>query len=230
MGYLFVLNIFYYMNELLLFYQRKIRVLCSVLVCSLVLSSCLWNKNKNTESGNNDFPKSGISEIDTLLTYPASEGKFYIKFAENKLFIIPDGMSECNDTIVHEIEKSYLYDTSMIGDLNSDGFPEIITIFKSPDKSGNRILCYSSNNGKSISQVYVQDIADNDKINEGYIGYAEMEIVENCFCIRFPLFDFSGNGYERRGKIRQVQYVLKDGEACPYLYVDKFYEYDDPSK
>lgn len=127
----------------------------------------------------------------------------------------------------HDI-KGYHVTGAEIGDLNGDNYPEIFVYLKA-DEMGNqmKLIGYSSNNGKSMSQVYLpqpDEVAD-AAAYQGFRGFDEMSIVENNFCRRFPVIENKDGALYMNGMMRQIQYKLVDGEACRRLEIDRYYEY-----
>ena len=61
--------------------------------------------------------------------------------------------------------------------LNIDGFPEILiyTVSAGSGSYGN-VIGYSVNNGKSISQIYFPELAENKEASSGYMGHDEFAI------------------------------------------------------
>lgn len=45
-----------------------------------------------------------------------------------------------------------------------------------------KLIGYSVNDGKSVSQVHLPEISGNKEVDIGYMGHDEMAIVENSFC------------------------------------------------
>ena len=142
----------------------------------------------------------------------------------NILTIFPFGLSIKNDAVTHEIDGTVI--NAEIEDLNSDGFPEVL-IYITSEGSGSYgdIIGYSVNNGKSISQISFSPVAENDKLKKGYMGHDEFAIVETTLVQRFPIYRKNDANAEPTGKIRQIQYKLKDGEASRIFVVDKVIEY-----
>jgi hypothetical protein len=101
----------------------------------------------------------------------------------------------------------------LTGDIDSDNHPELVIVTKSGDNEEGTAYIYSSNNGKSISQVYLPELNDNPNALGGYGGYDEYAIGENAFLRRFPLFD----GEKKSGTYREFQYRLVKGEASKIL-------------
>ncbi len=141
-----------------------------------------------------------------------------------KLIIQPENLEIDNQQVEHVI-KGWVRDAE-IEDLNSDGFPELLVYVQSSVNGTHSYpIAYSVNNGKSMSQVYFPDPNENPDISDGYHGYDEFTLVETKLGHRFPVFSQAENGWENTGKIRQITYIMKDGEASRYFAVDQIYEY-----
>ena len=149
---------------------------------------------------------------------------FFVEVYGNKLTIQPIGLSVDNQTVEHEIEGTVM--NAEIGDLNTDGFPEVLVYVQSVGSgSYGSIIGYSVNNGKSMSQVYLPEITENQAANAGYMGHDEFAIVENTFVRRFPIYKPGDVNAKPSGGLRQIQYKLKEGEALRQLVVDRIVEY-----
>ena len=141
-----------------------------------------------------------------------------------KLIIQPYGLEIDNSKIIIEIDGSVT--NAEIEDMNSDGYPEILiyTVSTGSGSYGN-VIGYSVNNGKSISGISFPNIADNPKANVGYMGHDEFAIAENTLVHRFHTYNSDDNNATPTGYIRQIQYKLKEGEACRQFVIDKILEY-----
>ena len=111
-----------------------------------------------------------------------------------------------------------------VGDLNGDGFYEIL-IFTQSVGSGSYgdVIAYSSNRGKSWSEVSYPELSD--KLKQGYMGHDEFELVDNVLVRRFPLYLKNDSNANPKGKIRQIQYAMKNGEASRQFVVSKVNEF-----
>lgn len=149
---------------------------------------------------------------------------FEINLIGKQLTIQPSGLTVDNTKIIKQIEGTIT--NAEIGDLNGDGFPEVL-IYITSDGSGSygTVIGYSVNNGKSISEIYMPNIADNPKAKKGYMGHDEFAIVESSLCQRFPTYNPQDTNSNPTGKMRQIQYKLKDGENSRVFVVDKIIEY-----
>ena len=141
-----------------------------------------------------------------------------------QLTIQPSGLKIDNKKIVLEVVG--VVNNAEIGDLNSDGFPEIL-IYTTSAGSGSYgdVIGYSVNNGKSISQIYFPPIAENKKINEGYSGHDEFSIVKKLLVQRFKTYKTGDSNSNPTGQIREIQYKLKNGEATKEFAVEKVIEF-----
>ena len=201
----------------------------SFVLCALLMS-CSFSKNE----------KCGVSdtavkeEADTLrqemglsrnLTYPGSKISFKVETKGDSLIIQPSGLSVSNEVLYHDI-TGYTVINAEIGDLNVDSYPEVFVYLVS-DGSGSygKLIGYSVNNGKSVSQVYLPEISENNEVNKGYMGHDEMAIVENTFCQRFPIYKEGDSNANPTGGTRQIQYKLVDGESGRILKIDKVMDF-----
>lgn len=140
------------------------------------------------------------------------------------LTIQPKGLGVDNTKLEHQIEGEVV--DAEIGDINSDGFPEIFIYTKSAGSgSYGNLIGYSVNNGKSVSQIYFPEISENKKANVGYMGHDKFTLVETTLTRRFPIYNEGDTNSKPTGKTRQVQYKLRNGEAGRKLVVDKVIEF-----
>ncbi|MCZ8373521.1 PliI family lysozyme inhibitor of I-type lysozyme [Phocaeicola sp. KGMB11183] len=199
--------------------------LSSFVLCALLMS-CSFSKNEKS-SASDTTVKEGVDSVkqeisfNTELTYPGSNISFKVNTKGDSLIIQPSGLSVSNETLYHDI-TGYTVVNAEIGDLNIDSYPELF-VYLTSDGSGSygKLIGYSVNNGKSVSQVYLPDISENDEVSKGYMGHDEMAIVENTFCQRFPIYKEGDSNANPTGGIRQIQYKLVDGESSRILKIDK---------
>ena len=149
---------------------------------------------------------------------------FFIELYDKKLTIQPVGLTHDNTIAEHLIEGTVV--GAEVGDLNIDGFPEVMVYLQS-DGSGSygSVIGYSVNNGKSMSMINMPNVADNSEINVGYMGHDEFAIVESTFNQRFPIYKPGDSNAKPTGGMRQIQYKLVNGENMRQLVVDKVVEY-----
>jgi hypothetical protein len=141
-----------------------------------------------------------------------------------ELTIESEGLEVDNTPAVHSIQG--WISGAETEDLNSDGSPELLIYIRSTE-GGNlcRVIGYSVNAGKSMSQVSLPELMENPEASQGYIGYDEFAIVETSLVRRFPIFEWDGSTYEPTGKTRQIQYRLEEGEALRHFRIESITEF-----
>jgi hypothetical protein len=140
------------------------------------------------------------------------------------LTIQPNGLSIINDPLTDSIDGSVT--NAEIGDINADGFPEVLVYTNSAGSgSYGNVIGYSSNNGKSMSSIYMPPITDNNKAAIGYMGHDEFTIGEGRLLRRFPVYHSSEPNSNPSDTIRQIQYKLINGEASRKFVVDKIIQF-----
>ncbi len=139
----------------------------------------------------------------------------------NSFTITPAGLAEDNRPITMEIIGTITRIET--GDINVDGSPEIYIYAK--DGDGTNLIAYSANRKKSLSQIYLLDLKDDEKHAPGYRGRDEFAVVENSLARRFPIFAADPADPKPTGKMRQLQYNLHPGEAGWVLKVGKATEF-----
>jgi hypothetical protein len=138
--------------------------------------------------------------------------------------IKPSGLQIVNDEIKKNIDGE-VYGAE-IGDLDIDGSPEVYVYVR--DRSGAKrssLVAYSANKKKSLSEIAIPEIDPKSKEFAGYNGDDEFAVVESRLARRFPIFEGTGAIAKKTGKMRQIQYKLKQGEATWQLTVEKTTEF-----
>jgi len=150
---------------------------------------------------------------------------FKVTALKDHLTIQPAGYELDNAEVSKEIEGMSVTNAE-IEDLNSDGYPEIL-IYLNSDGSGSygTVLGFSSNKNKSMSEISFPSVADNPKANKGYMGHDAFAVVETALSHRFPIYLDGDTNSSPTGKMRQIQYKLKDGEASRVFVIDKITEF-----
>jgi len=141
-----------------------------------------------------------------------------------QLSIQPKGLEIDNDTISFVLDGQVV--NAEIEDMNSDGFPELLiyTVSAGSGSYGN-VIGFSVNNGKSMSQIYFPDLSENKDAFAGYMGHDEFAIVETSLARRFPIYKEDDTNSNPTGGTRQIQYILKNGEAGRLFVIDKTIDY-----
>ncbi len=138
-----------------------------------------------------------------------------------ELTLQPFGLKTDNNKFTLQIEGAVT--DAEIGDLNSDGFPEVLIYTRSAGSA--KVLGFSVNNGRSLSQISFPNIQDNPKANEGFMGHDEFALVENTLVQRFRIYKQGDTNNQPTGNYRQVQYKMKNGEASRKFVLDKIIEF-----
>ncbi len=113
-----------------------------------------------------------------------------------------------------------------VADLNVDGSPELYVYITLPgDNARGKVLAWSANKKKSLSEIYVPELAPGDPKLKGYRGHDEFAVVENILARRFPIYKDGDVDAKPSGGMRQFQYKLTAGEAGWKLRLDKTIEY-----
>ena len=130
----------------------------------------------------------------------------------NALRIEPQGLKTKNDLITREIEGTV--SGAEVADLNADGSPEVyVYVTSAGSGSYGSLVAYASNRKKTLTEIYLPPLEENAKAIKGYMGHDEFAVVENAFVRRFPIYEAQDTNAKPSGKMRQLQYHLKAGEA-----------------
>lgn len=133
----------------------------------------------------------------------------------NQILVTPSGLSEDSKPIRTPFTGTIT--DAEVSDMNADGSPELFVYFSKPGgEARGAFLAWSANRKKSLSEIHLQEHPASDPALAGYQGKDEYAVVENTFVRRFPI----GNG-----KMRQLQYKLRAGEAGWQLKLDRKVEY-----
>ena len=139
----------------------------------------------------------------------------------NTVTISTKGLAEDNSTWSQEFDG--VVTNAEVADLNADGSPEIYIYLKShADDAKGSVLAYVANNRKSLSMASMRSLDDTPGAAEGYRGGDEFAVLEGVLGRRFPVHHAAG---APTGRTRQLQYVLKAGEAGWLLQVDNIVEF-----
>lgn len=171
---------------------------------------------------NGDLDQTQIDKTVFKASFGYDQLMFFTDQKEGKLTIRPVGLTKDNREVVRELKEDVK--SAEIGDIDGDNSPELFFYVKSVN-NGLTVVGYSTNNGKSLSEVSLTPIAENDTILNGYRGEDKYAMVENNLIRRFPIFEKEDNNFKKTGKMRQIQYKLKRGEACKILEIDKVIEF-----
>jgi hypothetical protein len=142
--------------------------------------------------------------------------------AANALTITPSGLTGENRAERVEVKATVL--GAEVADLNVDGSPELYIYLRAADGTG-ALVAYAANHKKSLSQIALPALTDVPKNATGYRGGDEFAVVESTLVRRFPIYPADPAVATPTGKMRQLQYKLKAGEAGWLLRLDKALEF-----
>jgi hypothetical protein len=142
----------------------------------------------------------------------------------NTLRIVPSGLAIDNSPIVRMIEGTV---TGVeVADLNADGSPEIyVYVASAGSGSYGSLVAYSANRRKSLSEIYLPPLTQNEGAAKGYMGHDEFAVAESVLVRRFPLYRDGDTNAQPTGGLRQLQYKLHRGEAGWVLKIDRVVDY-----
>ena len=175
-------------------------------------------ENPLQEDQNNEFQKTLTFQNISFDISTNGEGSI------RELAIESKGLKTGDQKLVSELDGQAV--DAEIGDLNSDGYPEILiyTMSAGSGSYGN-VIGYSVNNGKSLSQIYFPEISENKDASRGYMGHDEFAIVETTLVRKFPVYKDTDTNNNPTGGTRQIEYKLKDGEASRIFVINKISEF-----
>lgn len=139
-----------------------------------------------------------------------------------QLRIITSGLKGSIDTADMELDPVL---NAEIEDLDHDGFPELLIYTQSAGSgSYGKVVGFSPNKGKSISLIYFPELEMGTPAAKGYQGHDEFAIVESNLLRRFKTYQSDDANATPTGKIRQLTYQLKNGEASKKFVLVKTIE------
>ena len=198
-----------------------------IFAVSLLFIACSNNNGKSNEKNApvsvkaiNDSPAMAQPETKAAQPYRTEVAYNSIKFvvnspglpSGNSFTITSSGLTEMNVPVTEQMEG--LVTEVLIDDMDADDSPELGIITRQGDKV--KIYLYSANKNKTMSSVYLPEISD-AKLLAGFKGQDAFAFVEGRFIQRFPLYD----GDIKTGKMRQLQYKLRPGEASKKMVLDR---------
>jgi hypothetical protein len=143
----------------------------------------------------------------------------------NSLKLTPSGLEIDNSPIIFEIDGTVT--GAEVADLNADGSPEIYVYVSSAGSGAyGSVAAWSANNRKSLSGIYLPELAENSEYGEGYMGHDEFAVVEQYLVRRFPVYLEGDTNAAPGGGMRQVQYKLEPGEASWQLVAEKAVDFE----
>jgi len=100
-----------------------------------------------------------------------------------------------------------------VADLNNDNWPELLVYVASKDDARRgSVVGYSSNAGRSMSEIEFPGVAKDPRASAGYSGHDDFQVTDGKLVETFPLTE---NG-KATDKTRQVRYKLLVGEEAVF--------------
>ena len=140
------------------------------------------------------------------------------------LTITPRGLEIDNRPLVREVDGTV--SGVELADLNEDESPEIY-IYVTSDGSGSygSLVAYAANRRKSLSEIYLPPLMQDEVAARGYMGHDEFEVGEGVLLRRFPIYNNADTNARPTGGIRELRYKLISGEAGWRLDLDGMVEF-----
>lgn len=191
---------------------------CCVLAiktCAVLAFFALVSCNLNVKEQGSTFDK--LLKLNNISFHVVCQNSSSL----NSLMIIPSGLAIDNSVIKKEIDGTVT--GAEVADLNGDGSPEIYVYINSAGSgSYGSLISYSSNNNKSLSEIYLPPLTDDGKNSIGYMGHDEFAVIGDNLIRRFPLYRADDCNANPTGGSRQLQYKLIPGEASWKLQLTAF--------
>jgi Periplasmic lysozyme inhibitor of I-type lysozyme len=144
--------------------------------------------------------------------------------SQNALRIVPSGLEIENAPIERTIDGTVT--GAEVADLNADGSPEIyVYVTSAGSGSYGSLLAYSANRRKSLSEIYLPPVTQDERAAQGYMGHDEFAVVERTLARRFPVYREGDPNAKPTGGTRQLEYELVPGEAGWILRLERVLEY-----
>ncbi|MGH7676944.1 MAG: hypothetical protein ACRENU_00675 [Gemmatimonadaceae bacterium] len=159
-----------------------------------------------------------LPSLDTTLTWQSM--RFRVVAHGGDLVIQPAGYSIDNRRVQLSLASTVV--GVEVGDLNGDNWPELLVYLASeePDRHGD-VIGFSSNAGKSMSQIYFPPLAGTPRAHSGYSGHDDFVIDQGALVQMFPITE---DGMAT-SKIRRIRYKLVDGESARTLQIEGISDY-----
>lgn len=136
------------------------------------------------------------------------------------LTVTPSGLAADNSPVTKEVDGRVV--GAEVADLNADGSPEIYVYVQSRGSGAHGSLAaWSANNGRSLSEVFLPELADDPRAAQGYQGRDELRVAGRELVRRFPVYRDGDANARPTGGTREIRYVLAHGEASWVLRIGK---------
>ncbi|MBZ5856844.1 hypothetical protein [Flavihumibacter profundi] len=133
----------------------------------------------------------------------------------NTITVTPKGLKADNKPQTISITGK-VHDV-LFGDIDRDGWPELVIWETAADKVHSEIHGFTVDNGRFLLPFTTNNSNNQDALAEGHSGYDEFQIGDNALMQRFPVY----KGSKRTGKTRQLQYSLLTTDTQKQLWFEK---------
>lgn len=133
-------------------------------------------------------------------------------FEKNGLKISLIGFEENRGDIDVDIKGKLV--SVEVDDLNNDGFPDLLMyIYSDVEKRKGTVVAIASDNNKNVLPIVFPDIADDEKLKQGYDGGDEFRLLNGRLLRRFPVKNTTDSTNQSTSiVIRQIIYKVIYGE------------------
>ncbi len=211
--------------------MKKVSILMSLFILNSIISCNSGTENKTSTDS--------TAKKDTMVaTAPTASDSNAVSFQKKltlqgityditctgngstrNLTIVPTGFKGTVDKIAMTCDP---ITNAEIEDLDKDGFPELLIYTQSAGSgSYGNVIGYSPNKGLSLSQIYFPELDKASPTMKGYMGHDEFAIVESTLVRRFKTYEGNDTNAKPTGKMRQIEYKLKEGEASKKFVMGK---------
>jgi hypothetical protein len=153
-------------------------------------------------------------------TLTLQEHTFVVTSDGSEVNVAASGLELPDEPQVAELDGTIV--DAEVEDLDANGFPEVyIYVTSNDEKKSGHLIAFASNNGKSITPIYLPPLDQVEGASEGYKGGDELRVVENRLVQRWSIYKDDDADGQPSGGTRQIQWRLEPGEATWTLVSDK---------
>ncbi len=144
--------------------------------------------------------------------------KIFVKYHD--LIIQTSGLQE-NSRIVHYEIDGTVTDAE-VGDLNADGFPEVL-VYTNSEGSGSygNVIGYKVDSCNSMSYIIMPQLTDDKEASKGYMGHDKFGIISNKLVRSFPKYNKNDTNANPTGGTKQILYLLKKDKGGWKFEIEK---------